>query len=77
MKYNIEYYIVIIFQGVEPEPARGPYLTYDNMLKVAKRYYATKMSEEDSIFWLRVCHSEGKPQLGSFSRNELETADKV
>jgi hypothetical protein len=65
----MKYYILKVFGCVEPEPLHGPYLTYGNMLKAARRAHK-KQSEEDAIFWLRV-DGKGRPQVGSFTNTEL------
>ena len=69
---NIKYYIVPIWSCIDPEPLKGPFNTYDGMLRAARKIRA-KQNEEDGIFWLRI--GEGNPMIQAFTMQELESRD--
>ncbi len=69
---NIKYYLVEVWRSVEPQPLKGPYFTYDNLLKAARKVYAKwHRRDEDGLFYLRT-EDGRKPQMGSFSGKEME-----
>lgn len=53
LKENIIYWIIPVFACVEPQKAVGPFLTYDDMLKRAKKIKA-KQSDDDALFYSRT-----------------------
>lgn len=67
----MKYYILKVFSCVDPEPLHGPYLTYGNMLKRARKLYQ-ELDEQDILLWVRTGGGE-KPMVGSFSGKELGT----
>jgi hypothetical protein len=63
-----KYYIVLVFGGVELERLKGPFKTWNGMVRAARKVYANQ-AEEDAIFWLRT--GKRQPSMGSFSRQDL------
>lgn len=70
MKNKIQYWIVPVFGCIEPESLVGPFLTFGNMKKRAKKVHA-EQSEDDAIFWLRTQDGK-KPQINAFVGSEWE-----
>jgi len=66
-----KYYIVPVFGCVEPEPLKGPFKTYDGMVRAARKIRANQ-KEEDAIFYLKI-NPKGRPQMGTFTDDELES----
>lgn len=66
----MKYYVIPVYGCTDPESLIGPFRTFANMLKRARKVHASQASE-DAIFWLRVNEGE-KPMVNSFSNQELE-----
>ena len=65
-----KFYIIPVYGCTDPEPMIGPFATYENMLKRARKVH-DKQREEDALFWM-VTYPKGKPGVGSFSGEELD-----
>lgn len=65
LKENIIYWIIPVFGCVEPQMAVGPFLTYEDMLKRAKKIKATQ-SDDDALFYSRTQYGK-TPEFNCFS----------
>lgn len=67
-----QYYLVTIWGDVEPSVHSGPFETEDQVLEAAREYRKSSQISNDmySLYYLEI--ENGKPELSSFSGEELD-----
>lgn len=69
MKRKSKFYVVPIFDCVEPESLIGPFKTFEGMRKRAVKVRQDQ-SDADAIFWLEV--TGGLIKMHPFTNDDLE-----
>ncbi len=73
MSEKNKFYVIRVYQGVEPDIVSGPIDNYDDLVGEAKDFYHSEEydNDYDNIFVLAI-DENGVPSVDSFSNLELE-----